>query len=46
MSFQLVDINRYNSYGALFSASMKKCTKCNRKFHTNEGLNKHTENSH
>lgn len=51
MSYQLVDINRYNShkhtsYSSFFSSSMKKCTKCNRKFHTKDGLDKHTENSH
>jgi len=43
MSFQLVDVNRYSMH---FSNSMKKCKKCQAKFHTSEGLNMHFKNSH
>ena len=43
MSYQIVDINRYNMY---FATSMKKCQKCKAKFHTSEGLNMHFKNSH
>ena len=43
MSFQLIDINRYNIY---FLNTMKKCNKCKAKFHTSDGLNMHFKNSH